>query len=75
VALREKPATQREIIDQLWYCIIGTNNDGLIDRVKHLEQRPRSRWLLIKDLCLVGAVVVTLLFGEGILTVIKGAVR
>jgi len=73
MAVREKPKLQREVIDQLWYCIIGTNNDGIVDRVKRLEQRPRNRWLLIKDLCLVSAVVVTLLWGEGILAVIKGA--
>lgn len=46
---RVKPKTQRETLDQVWYAVLGTNGDGLIDRVTRLEERPRSQELVDKD--------------------------
>ena len=37
--MREKPKTQKETIDQLWYTMIGTNGDGVIDRLARVEER------------------------------------
>lgn len=35
--LRKKPETQKEIADQLWYAIIGTNGDGMAERLRRVE--------------------------------------
>ena len=35
----EKPKTQREMLEQLWYCIIGTNGEGMAEQ--HKEQTAR----------------------------------
>jgi hypothetical protein len=32
--MMEKPATQRAMLEQLWFVLIGTNGDGLIERFK-----------------------------------------
>ena len=34
----QKPKTQREMIDQLWYAVIGTNSDGISDQLKELRK-------------------------------------
>jgi len=34
----EKPKTQREIIDQLWYAVIGSNGEGISQTVRRLER-------------------------------------
>ena len=34
----QKPKTQREMIDQLWYAVIGTNSDGIADQLKKLRE-------------------------------------
>lgn len=39
MALREKPSTQRETVDQLWYAIIGTNGDGMAERLRRVESQ------------------------------------
>ena len=34
-----KPKTQKEAIEQLWDKVIGTNGDGLVERInKHIEE-------------------------------------
>ena len=33
----QKPATQREMVEQLWYAIIGTNGEGIAARTKRSE--------------------------------------
>ena len=48
-----KPETLEETVTALWYAIVGTNGDGVQTRLKKLEDRPRSRWLMIKDVILV----------------------
>ena len=35
----EKPRTQREMLEQLWYAVIGTNNNGVQGRVERIEER------------------------------------
>ena len=35
---RKKPSTQKEMIYQMWYAILGTNGDGLIEQVKILKE-------------------------------------
>lgn len=35
----EKPKTQKETIDQLWYAVIGTNGHGLTARMAHVEEK------------------------------------
>jgi hypothetical protein len=56
-----KPDTQKETIDQLWYAIMGTTNgDGIVGRIERLESRPRSRWLMAKDVLLILIPVIVL---------------
>ncbi len=45
---KEKPKTQREMIDQLWYAHYGTNGDGMGSRLGKLEaaQADLSRVLI-----------------------------
>ena len=35
--MADKPKTQKETLDQLWYAVIGTNGDGCLGRMKRLE--------------------------------------
>ena len=30
----EKPKTQREMVEQLWHCILGTNGEGMAEQNK-----------------------------------------
>lgn len=34
-----KPATQKEMVDQLWFAIIGSNGDGLATKIKDTADR------------------------------------
>lgn len=34
-----KPATQKEMVEQLWYAVIGSNGEGLAETVKKLDKR------------------------------------
>ena len=34
----KKPITQREMVEQLWYAMIGTNGDGAIKQLKVLVE-------------------------------------
>lgn len=36
--MAKKPTTQREMIDQLWYAMIGTNGNGVQARVEQIER-------------------------------------
>jgi hypothetical protein len=38
MATTEKPRTQREMLEQLWYAVIGTNSDGISDQMKELRK-------------------------------------
>lgn len=66
----QKPKLQREMIDQMWYCLIGTNGDGLIDHIKHMEKR-LDQCVTYKALAAIGATL-TLLFGSGFITKMVG---
>jgi hypothetical protein len=39
MALREKPKTMKETIDALWYTVVGTNGEGMSERVVRLEKK------------------------------------
>ncbi|MFP4378694.1 MAG: hypothetical protein ACLFP4_16755 [Spirochaetales bacterium] len=39
MALREKPKTMKETIDALWYTIVGTNGEGMGERVARVERK------------------------------------
>ena len=43
-----KPQTQKEMIDQLWYAVIGTNGDGLVGRMAKVEQKLDTRPAMAK---------------------------
>ncbi len=34
-----KPKTQREMLDQLWYAVVGANSEGIAERVKAIDER------------------------------------
>lgn len=34
----KKPATQREMVEQLWYAMIGTNGDGALEQLSALNK-------------------------------------
>ena len=36
--LRKKPDTQRETISQMWYALIGTNGEGLLEQFQKLKE-------------------------------------
>jgi len=57
--MAEKPKTQRETIDQLWYAVIGTNGDGLIGRMAKVEKK-LGTGKKPKRLEIIGAVIVAL---------------
>lgn len=38
VSTIEKPSTQKEMTEQLWYAVIGSNGEGLSSRVARIEQ-------------------------------------
>jgi len=39
MARPEKPHTQKEMIDQLWFAVIGANSEGIAERVKRIDDR------------------------------------
>jgi hypothetical protein len=39
---RKKPGTLREMVEQLWYAMIGTNGDGEIEQNKLLRAQFRD---------------------------------
>ncbi len=66
--MSEKPKTERETVDQIWYALYGTNGSiGLIDRVIRLEKSPARFFRIAKDFALLAATVLIFLFGSGIL--------
>lgn len=36
---RNKPGTVKEMVAQLWYCVIGTNGEGLASRIASMDRR------------------------------------
>lgn len=34
----KKPSTQREMVEQLWYAMIGTNGDGALEQLSILNK-------------------------------------
>ncbi len=66
----DKPSTQKEMIYQLWYCIVGTNGDGLVDHIKHIEKR-LDQCVTYKALAAIGGAL-TFLLGGGFVTKIFG---
>ncbi len=72
----EKPKTQKETTDQIWYAIYGTNpHEGILVRLARIEDRvfngsSMSLWKILKtrgiEALLIGAVVaVVMLFALG----------
>jgi hypothetical protein len=35
--MAEKPRTQREMIYQVWYAVLGTDGDGLVGQVREIK--------------------------------------
>lgn len=35
--MAERPRTQREMIYQLWFAVLGTNGDGLLAQVREIK--------------------------------------
>jgi hypothetical protein len=63
----EKPKTQREMIEQMWYAIFGTNgSNGIVKRIEHLEQRPQRFWDITKDVVIIALSFLVFLLGTGI---------
>ena len=67
----DKPSTQKDTIDAIWYALHGVNGSiGLVQRVERLESRGRNRWLVIKDIVLIFVwPILVFLFGKGILNI------
>ncbi len=74
----EKPKTQKETNDQIWYAIYGTNpHEGLLARMARIEDRlfngnGMSLWKILKtrgiEALLIGVVVAVVMlfaFGKG----------
>jgi len=63
-----KPNTQKEVVNQIWFAIYGTNEyDGILYRLKRLETRPWSIFQALNVVALLVTTVIVLLFGTGIL--------
>jgi len=41
-AQRQKPQTTKEMVEQLWYAMIGTNGDGEIEQNKAMREEFRK---------------------------------
>jgi hypothetical protein len=37
-----RPATQKEMIDQLWFAIVGSNGDGIATKVRDTHDRVKT---------------------------------
>ncbi len=61
----ERPKKLEEMVIMMWYAIVGTNGDGIQARLSKLESRPRSTWLMVKDivLLLIPAIVLSHMLG------------
>ena len=35
----DQPKTQREMVQQMWFVLLGSNGDGLVERVKRIENK------------------------------------
>jgi len=65
-----KPKIQREVINQIWFAIYGTNeHDGILYRLKRLEGRPWSIFQAFNIVALLVTTILVLLFGTGILKI------
>lgn len=49
---RKKPSTQKEMIYQMWYAILGTNGDGLIKQMEKLKTEFDDHIATKEELCL-----------------------
>lgn len=38
----QKPSTQREMVEQMWYCLLGTNGGGMVDAVKKEKEHIKN---------------------------------
>ena len=64
----EKPKTQKETIDLIYYGLYGTNGSiGLIERVEHIEERPKILWKIADHVITVILAFAVFLFGKGML--------
>lgn len=34
----QKPQTQKEMVEQMWFALVGTNGEGVFSRVKRVEE-------------------------------------
>ena len=50
---REPPDNDHDILMTLWCAVIGTNGEGIAERVRRLENRGRNNWLVTKDVVLL----------------------
>lgn len=58
---RDPPENDHDALMALWHAVIGTNGSGIMARMKRLEERPRNRALLIKDILIGSGIVVMVL--------------
>lgn len=54
----DKPKTQKETIDQLWYAVIGTNGHGLVQRMQRVETKvdAHQHWHATNKLAIILAI-------------------
>ena len=45
-----KPSTQKEMVDQLWFAIIGSNGDGLATKIKDTHNEVKDLKAIIPSL-------------------------
>lgn len=53
MAQRKPPDNDHDTLMALWCAVIGTNGEGIAERVKRLENRGRNSWLIAKDVALL----------------------
>jgi len=61
VGYREPPDNDHDALMALWHAVIGTNGGGIIERIKRIEERPRARWFVVKDILVSGGIVAIIL--------------
>ena len=66
--MTEKPKTQKETIDFIYYGLYGTNASiGLIERVRRLEERPGILWKILDRAITIGIALAVFFLGKGVL--------
>ena len=61
MAYRQPPDNDHDVMMALWHAVIGSNGEGMMERLKRLEDRPRAKWLVIKDVLVSGGIIAIVL--------------